>query len=145
MPECTCFPSPPGAIHRCPDGLIAICGYNALGTCEGECATVASDLAPLDYTAQLLSKVVGGSLSAGDLEKDAEECAAIVNLLLDSSNQNKAVDFTFNGQSHRVSVGLTDVAKDKLEDAVRTLDNTREPPTGSTPSRPNILTSSSEA
>jgi len=147
MPECTCFPSPPGGIHRCPSGQIAICGYDPLGRCEGECATVDSDLAPLDYAARLLSKVVGKSLSADDLEKDAKECAAIVNLLLDSSDENKAVRFTLNGRPHRVSVGLTNIAKKKLGEAARTLASSREPPTGSTPSRsrPNTRPLSSGA
>lgn len=142
---CTCFPSPPGGIHRCEGGQIAICGYDAFGRCEGACATVASDLAPLDYAAQLLSAVVGESLSAADLRKDAEQCAAIVNLLLDSSNQNKAVNFKLNGRSHRVSVGLTAVAKRKLGDAARTLVSSREPPAGAAPSRPTIGMLSSEA
>jgi hypothetical protein len=142
--SCTCFPSPPGGTTRCEGGQIAICASDG-GECEGVCVTVASDLAPLDYAAQLLSAVVREGVSAGDLEKDAEECVVILNLLLESSDQNKPVNFRFNGQSHRVSVGLTKVAKKKLGDATRTLASNREPPTSSSPSRPNIQTLSSGA
>jgi hypothetical protein len=147
MPECTCFPSPPGGITRCESSQTAICGYDELGRCEGRCVTIASGLAPLDYTAQLLSEIVGESLSADDLEGDARNCAVIANLLLDSSEENKAVKFKLNGRPHRVSVGLTEVAKKKLRAAARTLEGRREPPAGSAPtrSRPERPMLSSEA
>jgi hypothetical protein len=119
-------------------GQIAICASDGSGKCVGKCVTVASDLASLDYAAQLLSAVVGETLSASDLEQDAEQYAAILNLLVASSEDNKAVTFQLSGRLNRVSVGLTDVAKKKLRDAVRTLARNREPPASSSPSRPNI-------
>src|SRR2546423_290585 len=81
MPECTCFPSPPGGITRCESGQTAICGYDELGRCDGRCVTIASDLAPLDYAAQLLSEIVAESVSTDNLEQDAKNCAVIINLL----------------------------------------------------------------
>ena len=125
--SCTCYPSPPGATIRCEGGQIAVCGTAGTTTCQGKCVTVDPSLALFDYAAKLLSEVIGDTFTATDLEADADECARVINKLLQSSNQNKPVRFMLANQSYYVSVGLTEVAIQKLGETVVSLANVRRP------------------
>lgn len=85
------------------------------------------DLTSLEYTARLLSAVMRQEVTADDLETNAEQFGVIVHKLIQSSNDNATVVFTFDGRRYHASVGLTNVAKAKLGQTVKTLANVQQP------------------
>lgn len=122
-PSCKCDPSPPGGIHECEPGQIAVCGDDGSGLCKGSCVGISSQLDPLNYVAELLLPVIRTQISVNRLISEPFIFRPIVIQLLMSSQYDTYVTFTFEGQDYKVSIGLTEVAIEKLEGAIKQLES----------------------
>src|ERR1043165_784270 len=111
--RCTCRPSPPGGETVCESGQIAVCGSSD-GVCKGSCISVSDRLQPLQYSAQVLSAVVGEGVTVEDLEKKRKDYKGIIDKLLNSSEKDKEVTFEYHRKKFKVSIGLSEIAKRKL-------------------------------
>jgi hypothetical protein len=75
---------------------------------------VSDRLQPLQYSAQVLSAVVGEGVTVEDLEKKRKDYKGIIDKLLNSSEKDKEVTFEYHRKKFKVSIGLSEIAKRKL-------------------------------
>lgn len=114
--RCTCRPSPPGGVTECESGQIAVCNSEG-GVCKGSCFSVSAQLEPLPYSAALLTKVLAQEVSVEDLKKDSKSSKRNLEQLIKGSQKDEPVKLKYQGVEHLVSVGLTEVAINKLKAA----------------------------
>lgn len=125
--SCTCRPSPPGSTHHCEGEQIAVCGDGGTGVCEGRCVPIDPTLSAVEYTAALLSAVVRRPVTVDDLERLPDEFTAITYKLLQSSDRDETVSFNLAGRRYSACVGLTEIAQEKLGQAVDALAKVPQP------------------
>jgi hypothetical protein len=118
--RCTCRPSPPGGVTTCQPGQTAICGGRK-GVCQGSCISPSAQLQPLQYSAALLSAVTGKNVTEPELKKDPKASKKALEDMLKLGEQGKSGKIKFNGTEHDLAIGLSDVAKSKLKDAIKLL------------------------
>jgi hypothetical protein len=114
--RCKCRPSPPGGVTECESGQIAVCNSSG-GVCKGSCISANAQLQPLQYSAALLTQVLDRDVSIEDLRKDPKASKRNFEALLKSSRDDKPVKLKYKGKEYIVSVGLTEVAINKLKAA----------------------------
>lgn len=117
---CTCQPSPPGGITECQSGQIAVCN-SSHGVCKGFCYSPSEQMAPLQYSAALLTKVFAQEVSVEDLKKEPKDSKKSLEELIKSSQKDVPVKLKYKGVEHLISIGLTDAAVKKLKAAISAL------------------------
>jgi hypothetical protein len=78
---------------------------------------VSAQLEPLPYSAALLTKVLAQEVSVEDLKKDSKSSKRNLEQLIKGSQKDEPVKLKYQGVEHLVSVGLTEVAINKLKAA----------------------------
>ncbi len=108
---------------ECPPDEIAVCHYDS-GQCKGKCVRIKSRLSPKDFTAELLTVVLGRSISSDDLSRAPKEYSRLIDALVESNGHQ--IRIAFRGESIRVGVGLNDSAKDHMRIASAELKSRRD-------------------
>ncbi|MBC8029570.1 MAG: hypothetical protein H7Z16_05610 [Pyrinomonadaceae bacterium] len=111
--RCKCRPSPPGGVTECQSGQTAVCGANN-GTCKGSCISVSAQLQPLQYTAELFSKVFNATVTVAALETDKKAWRKNTENVLKSNRTGQDVKIELNGKTFVGSFGLSELAKKNL-------------------------------
>lgn len=115
--KCTCRPSPPGGVTKCERGQIAVCGDDGRGTCEGSCLTTPNQIEPLEFARQVLTSILKIEIPSDRMRGENQVFADIIDSLLKSHKNDETVTFSYKGREFKLSVGLTDNAVTKLEQA----------------------------
>jgi hypothetical protein len=118
MPECKCYPSPPGQTTQCQSGQIAICCDDGTG-CKGSCVGLNPNLSPLEYAAAVLEAVLKQPVSTTDLRTDPALFDPLISELIWSHTNSSQVSLTFRGRVYNVGVDLPNIAYSKLTDALK--------------------------